>query len=40
MIVSILILWAACGVIAAFVMSRVLSHGRAMARAQRAMKRA
>lgn len=40
MIVSILILWAVCGVIAATAMSIVLSHARAMARAQRAMKRA
>lgn len=40
MIVSILSIWASCGLVAAFVMSRILSHGRAMARAQRAMKRA
>ena len=40
MIVSILIAWLSCGLVAAFVMSRVLSHGRAMARAQREMKRA
>lgn len=40
MIVSILIVWAAFGILSAFVMSRVLSHGRAMARAQREMKRA
>ena len=37
---TILIVWAACGVIASAAMSIVLSHGRAMARAQREMKRA
>lgn len=37
MIVSILIVWASCGVIAATAMSIVLSHARNMTRAQRSM---
>lgn len=37
MIASILIAWAACGILSAALMSRILSHGRNMARAQRSM---
>lgn len=37
MIVSVLSVWLSCGVIAAFIMSRILSHGRAPSRAQRSM---
>ena len=39
MIFSIIAVWLSCGLAATFVMSRVLSHARAMVRAQREMKR-